>query len=368
MRKFTNFKSATLTTAACLALLAATSVSTSAWANDVPTLSIENFIGTIDVRTGDYDKITVTDADGAPVTRKRGGVSIDGGETIKNANCKTSNLSANISIGKWTWKKRKGGYKDLEEYPTIIITAPENTHLIIDEAIIFGDVGNIGSADIQIRSCGDLEFANINGQVDLRIAGSGDVSMGNGGVGDISIAGSGDFTALNMDSVKIAIAGSGDVQVADISGSARATIAGSGDTEFGSVGGDFHYRGAGSGDLDVGNIDGNAEISTGGSGNVEIGRIEGDLSYTSGGSGGLDADYVGGTELTAKTGGSGTVEIDGGNITELYVQAGGSGSIRYDGKSVNAELYTNGSGSITVQEPSGRLRKRKHGSGSIRIK
>ena len=368
MQKFTNLKSATLIAASCLALLVATSVSVPAWAKDAPVLKIENFIGTIDVRTGDYDKITVTEAGGASVDRHEANVTIDDGQTIKNTNCRSSNLSADISIGQWTWRKRKGGYKDLEQYPKIVITAPENTHLIIDEAIIFGDIDNIGSADIQVNSCGDLQFANIRDHIDLRIAGSGNVAMGDVGSGDIAIAGSGDFTALDMNSVKISIAGSGDVLVADISQEARATVAGSGDTEFASVGGDFNFRGVGSGDLDVGNIGGNADISTAGSSDVELGRIEGDLSYSSSGSGDFDADYVGGTKLSAKIGGSGTVDIDGGNVTELYIKAGGSGSVHYNGKSTNAELYAGGSGSVTVQEPSGRLRKEKHGSGSIRIR
>jgi len=349
--------------ASCLALLAGP-----ANAKDAPTLTIEHFIGTIDMRTGDYDKITVTDADGAPVTRTQGGVTINGGETLKNTNCKKSSASVKISVGNWRWNKRKGSYKNLNEYPSLKITAPKNTHLVIDKAVIFGNVGNIGSADIRLQSCGDFDLADISGRIDLRIAGSGDISMGNAGIGDIRIAGSGNFTALDMEQVKTSIAGSGDVHIGNVSGSVEARIAGSGDAEFDNVGGDFNYRGAGSGNLDVGDIDGNADITTAGSGNVEIGRIEGDLSYSSGGSGDFGADYVGGTELSAKTGGSGTIEIDGGNVTGLYLKAGGSGNVRYDGKSTNAELYVNGSAEISIREPSGKLHKEKRGSGSIRIR
>ncbi|MCF6219781.1 MAG: DUF2807 domain-containing protein [Robiginitomaculum sp.] len=373
MRTFTNFKTATIGTASCLALLATalfsnTAMSSPTWAKDVPTVTIENFIGTIDVRTGDYDKITVTDADGAPVELRGANVMIDGGETLNNTNCKKSNSSIKISVGNWRWNKRKGGYKNLEDYPHVTITAPENTHLVIDHAIIFGDVGNIGSADLRLRSCGDLEFADIGGKIDLSISGSGDVSLGTVGAGDIGIAGSGDFTAHDMDSLELSIAGSGDVRIADITGPVRASIAGSGDAEFGRVGGDLSFRSAGSGDLSVGNIGGNATLTTGGSGDMDIGRIDGDLVYTSGGSGDLDAEYVGGSKLSAKVGGSGSAEIDGGNVTDIYASVGGSGSIGYDGQTTNAELHANGSGSITIREPSGRLRKEKHGSGSIRIR
>jgi len=345
MRKSTPFKLATLTATSCLALLA-----TAATAKDAPTLTIENFIGTVDVRTGDFDKITITDADGASVEQSKNSVLIDDDQTIKNANCRKSKASIKISVGGKNWYKRKGGYKDLDEYPFLKITAPENTHLIIDNAIIFGAVGDIGSADIKLRSCGNLDFANVNGHLDLRIAGSGD------------------FTAQNIQSVEVSGAGSGDVTIGDIANTALVVSAGSGDNDIGNVGGDFDFSGAGSGDLNVGNIMGNADIKTAGSGDVEAGRIEGNLTYTSGGSGDFEADYVGGDKLSSKSGGSGTVEIDGGNVTELYVKIGGSGSARYDGRSTNAELYTGGSGAITVREPSGNLRKKKHGSGSIRIR
>jgi len=363
MRKSITLKLATMTAISCLTLFAI-----SANAKDTPTLTIKNFIGTIDVRTGDYDKITITDADGASVDRSHGDITIDDDQTINNINCRKSNLSANISIGKWTWKKRKGGYKDLEEFPRVIITAPENTHLAIDEAIIFGDVDNIGSADIHVRSCGDLEFANIDGHLDLGIAGSGDFTVGNIGTGDINIAGSGDFTARGIQSVEVALAGSGDVQIGDIDGPATIRSAGSGDNEIGNVGGDFSFSGAGSGDLNVENIVGDASISIAGSGDIEINRIEGSLTYSGGGSGDFDADYVGGEKFSSKSGGSGTVDINGGNVTELYIKVGGSGNVYYDGQSTNAKLYVGGSGEITIREPNGRLVKEKHGSGSIRIR
>ncbi len=345
MRTITYFKLATITATSCLALLANTAI-----AKDAPTLTIQNFIGTVDVRTGNYDKITVTDADGADVSQLGASVLIDNDQTIKNTNCRKSNSSIKISVGSWKWNKRKGGYKNLDAYPQLKITAPANTHLVIDKAIIFGDVGNIGSADIKMRSCGDLELSDVNGHTNLGVSGSGD------------------FTAQNVQSLKIGLAGSGDVKIANVAGAATIASAGSGDHEIGNIGGNFDYTGAGSGDLDAGNITGNAEITTAGSGDVEIERLAGNLIYTSGGSGNFDADYVGGKNLSSKSGGSGTVEIDDGDVVELYIKVGGSGNVRYDGKSTNAELYASGSGEITVQEPSGNLRKKKHGSGSIRIR
>jgi len=345
MRTHPYFKLAAITATSCLALLANT-----ATAKDAPTLTIQNFIGTIDMQTGDYDKITVRDADGADVDQMDANVLIDDDQSVKNINCRTYKGNVKISIGKRSWLSSKGNYKNIDEYPQLRITAPEDTHLVIDKVVIFGDVGDIGSADIKMRSCGDLVLSDVNGHTDLGIAGSGD------------------FTAQNLQSLEVGLAGSGDVKVADIEGSVDIASAGSGDNEIGNIGGDLSYASAGSGDLNAGNILGNAGITTAGSGDVELGRIEGNLTYTSGGSGDFDADYVGGEKLSSKSGGSGSVDIDGGNVTELYVKVGGSGGVHYDGKSTNAELYVSGSGEITVQEPSGSLRKKKRGSGSIRVR
>ncbi len=368
MTKHTKSKTTTIGSAYGLALLATIFASQPAWAQDAPRLSINNFIGTLDVRTGNYDKITVTDADGVMVERHGANIAIDDGQSLNNINCKQTNASVKISVGKWRWNKRKGGYKDLDAYPHIIITAPENTHLAIEHAIIFGDIGNIGSADLRVRSCGNLEFANISGKFDLSLSGSGDVTIGNAASADIGIAGSGDFSAQGLDRLDISIAGSGDANIRNISGSASGSITGSGDIDLGNIGGDFIFRSTGSGDMQVGDIIGRAKISARGSGDVELARIQGGLSYAGGGSGDLDADYVSGAELFINIGGSGTAEIDDGNVTELNIKVNGSGSVRYAGSSINGQLITRGSGIISVQKPSGRVRQEKHGSGYIRYK
>jgi len=68
-------------TVSCLTLLAGT-----ANAKGAPSLTIERFIGTVDIRTGDYDTITVTDADGAPFEHSGNNISIDGDQAFKNVN------------------------------------------------------------------------------------------------------------------------------------------------------------------------------------------------------------------------------------------------------------------------------------------
>ncbi|NNC38181.1 MAG: hypothetical protein EX271_00490 [Acidimicrobiales bacterium] len=314
---------ATFMSAACLAAL-----STAAMADDGPVLKIENFIGTVDVITGDYNEIKVTDADGAPIDRTRSGVTIDGGETINKINCRQNKLSVDIGIGNWGWKKRSGGYKNLNEYPKVKITAPDTTHVVIDNAVIFGEFGTIGSADMKIRSCGDIELANVTGELDLKISGSGDVTMNNAGATTVSVSGSGDLEGNDFASLNLSVSGSGDVEIEDVAGF--------------------------------------ADISTRGSGDVELGTVSGGLEYRGSGSSNLDVEFVKG-DLFVRTSGSGDVNIEDGEVEKMTLRASGSSNIEYDGRAVDAEAYASGSSDIYIKRPSGRLQSEDSAAGDVHI-
>ena len=315
----------TLIGASCLTLLA-----TPVYAKSAPELKIENFIGTIDVVTGDYDKITVTDADGVPVDKSGSGVNIDGGYKIYNARCKSNRSSVKIGIGSWKYLKRTGGYQDLEEYPKLKIQAPKNAHLIIKKSVIFGDIEDIGSADVHIGSCGDLKFGDVNGTLDLGISGSGDVEMGDIGPANISISGSGDFEA-------------GDLASADITVS-------------------------GSGDLEVGDILAHAHIQSSGAGDINIERIKGGLDYRGSGASDLDADYVGGGDLYIRSSGSGDVSIESGDVVDLDIKASGASDVVYGGASKNAKARASGASDVTIKRPTGDLYTSDSGAGDVHIR
>lgn len=318
-----------LISATGLTLLTA-SVGIFASASSAPELSIKNFIGTIDVVTGDYDKITVTDADGVPVDSSRSGVQIDGGYEINNAHCKSNRSSVNIGIGSWKYLKRTGGYKDLKEYPKVKVQAPKNTHIVIKKSVIFGDVEDIGSADIHIGSCGDLKFGNVNGKLDLGISGSGDVTMGDAGTSNISISGSGDYEAGDLASADIYVSGSGD--------------------------------------LDVGDILGHAKITSGGAGDIEVSRIKGGLEYKGSGSSDFEADYVGGGDLYIRSSGSGDVNIDDGDVGDLDIHASGASDVVYRGNSKDAKARASGASDITIDRPSGDLYTTDSGAGDVHVR
>ena len=297
-------------------------------AADGPVLKIENFIGTIEIATGDHDSISIKDADGAKFDKQGADLTIDDGATTRNVNCSHRGDNVKISTGKWRWGGRKGGTKDISEYPSIKITAPQNTHLIISDSIVFGNVETIGSADIHVKSCGGLRLADINNDLELRISGSGDVQMGNAGKSDISISGSGDLIGGDFASMEMSVSGSGDAE--------------------------------------INNIAGFAHIHSSGSGDIAVDRIEGGLDYRGSGSSDFEADYVSG-DLSASSSGSGDLRVDDGSVQELSLSASGASTMEYDGSSVNAEAYASGGSDISIRRPSGTLQSRDTGGGDVNI-
>lgn len=318
-----------LSATASVSILMGMAFAQTASAASAPVLKIENFIGTIDVQTGNYDKITVTDADGAPIQTSGNDVLIDAGYTLNNTSCKGFNANISIRIGSWSLNKRKGGYKKLNEYPKIKITAPRDTHLNISKSVIFGDVDTIGSGHIRISSCGDLDMKDVTGALDIGVRGSGDVKVGNTGPAEISISGSGDITMGNAASANISISGSGDIE--------------------------------------AGNVIGATSIVSRGSGDVELGRIDGNLEYNSAGSGDFYAAFVNGRDASFTTRGSGDIKIDGGDVDTLYIETKGSGDVRFEGNSVDAIAKTRGSGDVYLPMPAKHYEESERGSGDVHI-
>ncbi len=313
-----------LSATACLSIFA-----TSAFAADGPTLEIQNFIGTIDVKTGDYDKITVVDADGVKIAQGRANVSIDNDDRITNLNCRWRNNGIEIGKGGWGYKRGGRGYKSITEYPKIVIHAPRNTHLIIADALVFGTVGDIGSGDIHIKSCGGITLDDVAGDLDLKVSGSGDVNMGNAADVNLSISGSGDLVAGNFDRLDVKVSGSGDLVMGDVKGRATIYASGSSDLEIGHIGASLHLESSGSSDLKALSVRGTMSLSVSGSGDVKIA---------------------------------------GGAVDELDIRASGASDVIYRGSSVNAKVRASGASDVYINQPSGNLRSSDSGAADINIK
>ncbi len=346
MRKFIKTKTIVISAVSCLALLAGT-----ANAKTAPTLRIENFIGTIDVTTSGTGKIVINEADGAPVSRSGENITIDAGYKINNSRCKQNRHSIKIDIGKWKLNKRGGGYKNLTEYPHMKISAPSNVNLIIEKSVIFGDVENIGSGDIHVRSCGKLNVGDVSGDMVLGISGSGDINMGD-------VAGD----------LRVRISGSGDAEIGDAntqSGASVVRVSGSGDLLAGNLA-SLELEISGSGDVTAGNIANGAKIHSSGSSDIELGRIEGYLDYSGSGSSDFDADSIVG-DLSVRASGAGDITIDGGDVDTLYIKASGASNVDYDGRSKDAEAYASGAADISINRPTGNLRSHEGGAGDVHV-
>ncbi|MEE9273252.1 MAG: DUF2807 domain-containing protein [Robiginitomaculum sp.] len=300
------------------------------YAKNAPTLKIENFIGTINVVTGDYEGISVTDADGALVEVTTNGILIDGGQKTRHVNCKTKKTSVKIGIGKNGLIKHGGTYKDLKEYPKVKIKAPKNMHLVIEKSVIFGNVETIGSGDLHVRSCGDITIGDVTGPLDLAISGSGDVKIGDAGASDISISGSGDLETGDLASVELKMSGASDI--------------------------------------DIGDVLGHMEIRSSGAGDVTVGRIKGGLHYVGSGASDFDAEYVDGGDLYIDVSGSSDTSIDDGDVNKLYIEASGASDVDYHGSSVNGETHASGASDITLKRPSGSLDASDSGAGDVNVR
>lgn len=330
-------KTLILTTATALALTPVL-LSAPAHANDGPTLSITNFIGQVTVNKAGGD-ITVRGERDGTVNTDGARTVIDGGEVLNTTNCRNVNGKVSLSIGNKNWGWRKGGYKDLDTYPHLKITIPAGTHVQIDDSIIFGQITDIGSGDINISSCSDLNVGDIAGNLNSRISGSGDLMVGDiGGALDLSISGSGDFDSGDVGALNLSVSGSGDADIGDVAKNANEN------------GGLTVIKLSGSGDVEAGVIYGNADIRVSGSGDADIDGVIGDLIIESRGSGNASIDTINAPRLSVSTSGSGDIDIEGGTAGDVLATAGGSSSVQLDITAETATVKAGGSSDIRIRK------------------
>ncbi|WP_417483196.1 GIN domain-containing protein [Maricaulis sp.] len=286
------------------------------------TVSIENFIGRVEIRTGVSDAISVSitnpgDLVEDPQLRQTGdSLAIDGGQSIRNLNCNTRN--GVIRIG-----RRWSSQNEITEYPLLTITAPASLALELSDSAFQGTAGDLGSLDMEMSSCGRFETGAIAHDVDININGSGDITTRDiGGNADIGINGSGDVVLGAVAGMAdVGINGSGDVRMADVTGDAEVRINGSGDVEFGRVAG--------------------LDIRIGGSGDVEARTVNGPFS--------------------AYIGGSGDIVVHDGRAEPFEVSINGSGDVRFGGTAVNVTVRESGGGDVDIEDIEGSIDWRRNG-------
>ena len=329
-----------------LSLMASASVAAPAFAAD--TLEIRNFIGTINWANGDM-KVQIDKNEGQTEINGRTDITIDGGQDdIDGRKCKSSYGSFSVD---WFGKEKNGrfgGYDDLDEMPILTIAVPSDTNLVVRNSVIFTEgVPNIGSADIDLRYCGNVTLGDIKGNLALDSRGSADLTVGATGNMALVLRGSGDLTGGNSGDVLLRSQGSGDIDLENIS-SLEATL-------------------QGSGDVTAQNVAGEVDISSRGSGDVELDSVEGNLTYRSQGSGDLEIDMLKCSKADILSSGSGDIDIGSGRIESLTAVARGSASIEFDGLVTDANLRATGSGDIRIERVTGDVEIKSSGSGEVEI-
>jgi len=291
-------------------------------------IEIENFVGRIEIRTGGSSAISVAmtntggHVDDPEVSDGGAVVRIDGGLRLRNTNCSTRNGVMRIGLN-------RGRRQSIDEYPSLVITAPESVALELRDSAFVGTAGDLGEVDLSMSSCGRFDLGDVQGDARVRISGSGDITTRSiGGEARIDINGSGDIVTTDIGgAVEVSINGSGDVQTGDVTGDAAVRINGSGDVEFGRVAG-----------LSVG-------IS--GSGDVEASSMYG--AYAS------------------RISGSGDIAVHGGRAQPFEASISGSGDISFGGTAVDLVVRENGGGDVSISEIEGSVNWTRNGRTVLRV-
>lgn len=314
------------------ALIGATATAqSSSEAYSAEAISIEAFIGRVEVRTGSSDRIQVSmsnpgdHAEDPSIAQRGDSVMIDGGQSMRRLNCRHRNGRLEIGRGGWGM----GNRVSIDEYPTLTITAPADVALELRDSAFLGEVGNVGTLNVSMNSCGRLDAGDVAGNANIRISGSG------------------------------------DVYVDEIGGEAMVDINGSGDVELASIGSDAEIDISGSGDVTATDVAGDVDISINGSGDVELGEIAG-LNVRISGSGDILVEEMNGA-FDTRVNGSGDIEVRGGRAEPFNATISGSGDIRFDGTAVNVTVRESGSGDVHVEDVEGSVDWRRNGRSVLRI-
>jgi hypothetical protein len=179
----------------------------------------------------------------------------------------------------------------LKDMPHIVVHAPRDVDASAGGAV-FGVVGRARNVSLGNAGCGDWTVANVEQQLKVNLAGSGDARTGAAGAATLRVAGTGGIAAAEVRGrLDVDVAGSGNVRVRSIAGpldvhvagsgdvlvqsgqasAMTATIAGSGNVVFGGVAGSLTARIAGSGDVRARQVRGQIKKSVMGSGAVRVG-------------------------------------------------------------------------------------------------
>lgn len=217
----------------------------------------------------------------------------------------------------------------------------------------------------RIRGCRDDGGANLRGYENVSleqlprvtIRAPLTVTVDRGGAGSTEIAAA--------DSVDMDFSGCGTAAIADVAGELELEVAGSGRITAGAAR-RLNTDVAGSGEVSVGAIAEHADVDLAGSGTVTIASLNGSLSADAAGSGNIVVQGGAITTADIDLAGSGDVDIAA-PIQALSVSIVGSGDVDVTAAVGDVDADIAGSGGVNVQSVTGAVRKQVWGSGDVRV-
>ncbi|HEX4740789.1 MAG TPA: DUF2807 domain-containing protein [Caulobacteraceae bacterium] len=163
--------------------------------------------------------------------------------------------------------------------PFVVVRTPLAVRVSAGDAV-FGVIGRSASVDFTNKGCGNWTIANTRGRLRLDQAGAGESRAGSAGSGDLSVAGSGRIAVLSLGKGMMAVSsGSGDIAVDQASGTMDVRIAGTGDVTV-AAGAVTHMEAsiAGSGNIHMEGVAQSLNASVTGSGDVLVKHVTGPVT------------------------------------------------------------------------------------------
>jgi hypothetical protein len=255
-------------------------------------VKIEDLVGTLRVQVRGTGSVSV-EVDG--IQSRVNGIEVQrSGDTLRIE-------GSNETHGVWDWHDwfdfsmhDKSAPQNLQ----VKLIVPRGTELAVSDMIgdaVIGDtmgklkfeaaastakIGKVGEAKLSMAGSGKIDVTEVNGPLNLEIAGSGKIRVGRTGPVKADVAGAGDAQLGDIrGGLKLDIAGSGDVTAASVNGPVKVSIAGSGSIKIAKgQANPLNVDIMGSGNFDFGGNAVDPNLSALGSGSVKLNSYTGHLS------------------------------------------------------------------------------------------
>ncbi|MFQ5775463.1 MAG: GIN domain-containing protein [Kiloniellaceae bacterium] len=188
-------------------------------------------------------------------------------------------------------------FKWRDRYPIVTLRVPPGTPFDIDTMIgratvgdlnaelrlgtgaLDAEIGDVTDAKVRLSGMGDIRIGRVRGNLQVEIAGSGNLDVKAAEAAEITVSGSGDVTLGPVArGLTFKISGSGNVDVAEVHGPVEGWINSSGRVSVrGGAADPLRLRINGSGDF---TLDGEAvepDLSVNGSGKIRLGAYRGTI-------------------------------------------------------------------------------------------